>query len=82
MGELGLNKCNLNLTLEEIQAIQKLLGFILYHTSDELYSVAGKLEKLSNPDEVDYDSVVFYKNDKSGSPSKQYDHRRFSIAIK
>lgn len=73
---------NLNLTLEEIQAVQKLLGFILYHTSEELYSVAGKLEKLSNPDEVNYDSVVFYKNDNSGSPSKEYQHRNFSIAIK
>lgn len=73
---------NLNLTLEEIQAVQKLLGFVLYHTSEELYSVAGKLEKLSNPDEVDYDSVVFYKNDGSGSPSKEYQHNHFSIAIK
>lgn len=73
---------NLSFTLEEIQALQKLLGFVLYHTSEELYSVAGKLEKLSNPDGVDYDSVVFYKNDKSGSPNKQYDHKNFSIAIK
>lgn len=73
---------NLNLTLEEIQALQKILGFVLYHTSEELYSVAGKLEKLSNPDEVDYDSVVFYKNDDSGSPNKEYQHRNFSIAIK
>lgn len=73
---------NLNLTLEEIQALQKILGFVLYHTSEELHSVAGKLEKLSNSDEVDYGSVVFYKNDKSGSPSKEYQHRNFSIAIK
>ena len=73
---------NLNLTLEEIQAVQKLLGFVLYHTSEELYSVAGKLEKLSNPDEVDYGSVVFYKNYDSGSPSKEYQHQNFSIAIK
>lgn len=73
---------NLLLTLEEIQAVQKILGFVLYHTSEELYSVAGKLEKLSNPDEVDYDSVVFYKNDDSGSPSKEYQHCNFSIAIK
>jgi len=71
-----------DLTLEEIQAIQKLLGFVLFHTSPELYSVSGKLERLNNPDNVDYDSVVFYKNDKGGSPSKEYQHNRISIAIK
>lgn len=81
MGERCLNKHNLNLTREEIKAVQKLLGFVMYHTTEELYSVAGKLEKLSSPDQLDYKSVVFYKNSKDGSPNKEYDHRNFSIAI-
>lgn len=72
---------NLLLTLEEIQAIQKILGYVLYHTSPELYSVAGKLEKLSNPDIVDYDDVVFFKNDEGGAPDRAYKHRNISIAI-
>lgn len=72
---------NIYLTVEEIQAVQKLLGFVLYHTSPELYSVADKLEKFSNPDAISYDDVVFFKNDDSGSPIKPYKHQNISIGI-
>lgn len=76
-----MNENNIYLTLQEIQAVQKLLGFVLYHTSPELYSVANKLEQFSSADDLGYDNVVFFKNDESGSPTKPYKHQNISIGI-
>lgn len=64
------NKLNLPLSYAEVSALQALLGYCLYHTSDEIYSIALKLEKLNNPENVNYESVVFYKNE-DGFPSKK-----------
>lgn len=75
------DKYLISLSVEEIMAIQKLLGHVLYHTSPELYSVAGKLDQVSNPDVIDYSSVVFYKHNHDGSPGKRYKKRKFAIGI-
>lgn len=72
----------INLTESEVIALQQVLGFVLHHQNDDLFSVALKLDAIHSPDDVDYDSVVFYKNDESGAPYKKYKHRDFSIGFK
>lgn len=72
---------NLNLTEAEAEVLQKLVGFVMYHTSPELFSVACKLHEILG-DDIDYSDVVFNKTDEGGSIVKTYNHQRFVVSIK
>lgn len=70
------------LSEKEALALQTLLGFFLYHTSEEIFSVANKLSEIVDDDDLDYSKVQFHKNDDGGAPSKKYKHNNFSIGFK
>lgn len=70
----------ISLTYAEIAALQALLGYVQLHTSKELSAVSERLERLLDPDLVDYEKVKFTKLDKDhGSELKTYKNSNFAI---
>jgi hypothetical protein len=68
-------------TTDEVVALQKILGFCLFHKSNELYHVATKLDTVDTG-EPDYSTVKFIKIDPdSGAVIKEYKHNNFTISI-